>query len=204
LHWRDWWAFGNGRLGDMGCHMIDLPFSALDLKYPLTVEAEGPRQVGREVAPRWQLVRWTFPQRGDLPPVTLTWYHGGKRPPQQKEHQMPDYPEGVLFVGSKGMLIAEYGKFKLYPEDKFADVRWPPLSPRGINHAQEWITACKTGSPTGCHFGYTGPLAETVLLGTVAYRAGEKLQWDSEKLKATNCPEADRFIRRDYRKGYTL
>jgi len=78
----------------------------------------------------------------------------------------------VLFVGSKGMLIAEYGKFKLYPEDKFADVRRPQLFPRSIHHAQEWITACKTGSPTGTNFDYSGPLTETVLLGTVAYRDG--------------------------------
>ena len=78
------------------------------------------------------------------------------------------------------------------------------MQPRGIHHAQEWITACKTGSPTGCNFAYAGPLAETVLLGTVAYRAGKKLQWDPVKLKATNCSEADRFIRRENRKGWTI
>ena len=204
LGWRQWWDFGNGRLGDMGCHMIDLPFSALDLKYPLTVETESSAPAHKESAPRWLISKWTFPQRGDLPPVELTWYDGDKRPPLQKEHNMPDWPEGVLFVGSKGMLIAEYGKFKLYPEDKFADVKRPQLFPRSIHHAQEWITACKTGSPTGCHFGYSGPLTETVLLGTVAHRAGMKLEWDPVNLKATNCPEADRFIRREYRKGWTL
>ena len=117
---------------------------------------------------------------------------------------MPDYPEGVLFVGSQGMLIADYGHFKLCPEPKFADVKRPQLFPSGIHHHQEWITACKSGSPTGCHFGYSGPLAETVLLGTVAYRAGQKLTWDPVNLKATNCPQADRFIRREYRKGWTL
>jgi len=200
--WRNWWDFGNGRLGDMGCHMIDLPFSALDLKYPLTVETEGPK-AHRESSPRWLISKWTFPARDDLPPVELTWYDGDKRPPLQKEHKMPDWPEATLFVGSKGMLIADYGRFKLYPEKRFAGVRRPPL-PQGQSHGEEWLTACKTGSPTGCHFDYSGPLTETVLLGTVAHRAGMKLEWDPVNLKATNCPAANQFIRREYRKGWTL
>ncbi len=206
ISWRGWWDFGNGRLGDMGCHLIDLPFSALDLKYPLTVESEGPGRAGRQVASRWLISRWTFPRPGDLPPVELTWYDGNKRPELLKEVNPPasNWPWYVLFVGSKGMLIAGMDTFKLYPEDKFAGVKRPQLSPRGIHHAQEWITACKTGSPTGTNFGYSGPLTETVLLGTVAHRAGMKIEWDPVNLKATNCPEADQFIRREYRKGYTL
>ena len=202
--WRNWWDFGNGRLGDMGCHMIDLPFMALDLKYPLTVETKSAKPAHKESAPRWLITTWTFPKRGDLPPVELTWYDGINRPPLQKQHNMPDWPEATIFVGSKGMLIADYGRFKLYPEKKFAGVRRPQLHPRGIHHVQEWITACKTGRPTGCPFEYAGPLTETVLLGTVAYRAGKKLQWDPVNLKATNCPEADRFIRRKNRKGWEI
>jgi len=201
--WRQWWDFGNARLGDMGCHMIDLPFTALDLKYPLTVEAESSKPAHKESGPPWLISKWTFPKQGDLPPVELTWYDGGKRPPLQKEHNMPDWPEATIFVGSKGMLIADYGKFKLYPEKKFADVRRPRL-PRGLPHAQEWVKACKTGSPTGSHFGYSGPLTETVLLGIVAYRAGKKLEWDAKNMKVTNCPEANQYIRREYRKGWTL
>jgi len=189
----------------MGCHMIDLPFTALDLKYPLTVEAESAKPAHKESGPPWLISKWTFPKQGDLPPVHLTWYDGGKRPPLQKEHKMPDWPEATIFVGSKGMLIADYGHFKLYPEDKFAGVRRPEL-PRGLPHAQDWVQACKTGNPSkpGCHFGYSGPLTETVLLGIVAYRAGKKLEWDAKNLKVTNCPEANRFIRREYRKGWTL
>ena len=191
----------------MGCHMIDLPFTALDLKYPLTAEAEAP-SIHHESAPPWLIARWTFPARDDLPPVELTWYDGDKRPPLQKQHNMPDYPEGVLFVGSEGMLIADYGRFKLYPEDKFAGVRRPPLPggpPRATTgHAQEWIAACKTGSPTGCHFDYSGPLTETVLLGTVAYRAGKRLEWDAENMKVTNVPEANQYVRRENREGWKL
>ena len=203
--WRYWWDFGNGRIGDMGCHMIDLPFMALDLKYPLTVETRSAGPAHKESAPGWMITSWTFPKRGKLPPVELTWYDGGKRPPLQKAHNMPDWPEATILVGSEGMMIADYGRFNLFPAKKFAGVRRPRLG-RMPSHAQDWIAACKAGKPTrpGCHFGYAGPLAETVLLGTVSYRAGRKLEWDPVKLKATNCPEADRFIRRENRKGWTL
>lgn len=202
--WRSWWDFGNGRLGDMGCHMLDLPFWALDLKYPLTVEAEGP-PVKPESSPLWVICHWEFPARGDLPPVKLTWYDGGKRPALQKEHDMPNYHEGTLFVGSEGMLIADYGHHVLYPKEKFADFRRPPQTiPNSPGHFQQWFAACKTGSPTGTHFGYSGPLTETVLLGTVAYRTGQRLEWDAENLKVSNCPEANEYIQRGYRKGWTL
>lgn len=201
--WRNWWDFGNGRLGDMGCHMIDLPFSALDLKYPLTVEAESSGPAHKESSPRWLISKWTFPARGDLPPVELTWYDGGKRPPLQNEHNMPDWPEATIFVGSQGMLIADYGRFKLYPEEKFANVARPRI-PQGLSHADDWLTACKTGGSTGCRFDYSGPLTETVLLGTIAYRMGQKLEWDPLKLEITNCPEANQLVRRAYREGWTL
>jgi predicted dehydrogenase len=202
--WRNWWDFGNGRLGDMGCHMLDLPFWALDLKYPLTIEAEGP-PVHPESTPLWLISHWEFPARGELPPVKLTWYDGDKRPALQKEHNMPNYHEGTLFVGSEGMLIAEYGKHELFPKEKFADFQRPPRTiPESPGHAEEWLTACKTGTPTGTHFAYSGPLTETVFLGTVAYRAGQKLEWDAENLRVTNCPEANQHLRREYRKGWTL
>jgi predicted dehydrogenase len=205
VHWRGWWDFGNGRLGDMGCHLIDLPLTALDLTAPLTVEAEGPRRVGQQVAPRWLIARWTFPARGDRPPVEVTWYDGNKHPDLLKDLDPPEsnYPWYVLFVGADGMLMAGMESFKLYPEEKFAGVRLARL-PQAPSHADEWLAACKTGRPTGCRFGYAGPLTETVLLGTVAYRAGEKLAWDAENLKVTNCPVANRFIRRVYRDGWTL
>ncbi len=200
--WRQWWDFGNGRLGDMGCHMIDLPFSALDLKYPLTAEAQAP-YIHHESAPPWLIVKWTFAARGKLPPVELTWYDGGKRPPLQKKLGMPDYPEATLFVGSKGMLIADYGRFKLYPEEKFAGVQRPRI-PAHPQHPQDWLAGCKTGSRCGCDFRYSGPLTETVLLGTVAHRAGRKIEWDAENMAVTNCPEANEFIRREYRQGWTV
>jgi len=202
MAWRNWWDFGNGRLGDMGCHMIDLPFTALDLKYPVSVEAMGPKP-NPESSPPWLICKWNFPARGELPPVELTWYDGDKRPALQREHHMPDYPEGVLFVGSEGMLIADYGRMKLYPEAKFAGVARPRLEP-GLGHMEEWLAACKAGGPTGTHFGYSGPLTETVLLGTVAHRVGRKIKWDGANLRVTNDAEANALIHRPAREGWAL
>jgi hypothetical protein len=118
---------------------------------------------------------------------------------------MPDYPEGVLFVGSEGMVIADYGHFKFYPEEKFKGVRRPKV-PRKPTHVYDWVEACKAGEPTrpGTHFGYSGPLTETVLLGTVAFRTGEKLTWDAKRLEVTNCPRANRLTHRENRKGWEV
>ena len=151
------------------------------------------------------IAKWTFPKRGSLPPVELTWYHGTKRPPLQKAHNMPDWPEATLFVGSKGMLIADYDRYALLPEKDFVGFKPPdPFIPDSIGHHNEWIEACKTGGPTTCNFDYSGALTEAALLCNVALRSGRKLTWDAKNLKAVGCPEADVFIRREYREGWTL
>ncbi len=204
--WRGWWDFGGGSLGDMGCHFIDLPKWALRLEHPLTVEAEGP-PVHPESTPTWQVVRYEFGARGDLPPVKLTWYHGDRRPTLLKEAQVPSWGEGVLFIGEKAMLQADYHRHivLLGPDQK--DFKRPdPFIPPSPGHHREWIAACKKGkgTPTSCQFAYAGPLAETVLLGNVAYRVGRKIEWDAGALKATNAPEADRFIKMDWQNGWTL
>jgi len=202
--WRGWKDFGNGGLGDFFCHYCDLAFWALDLKYPTSVEAEGP-EPHPESTPPWLIVRYEFPARGDLPPVHLTWYDGGKRPPLQAEAKLPDWGSAVLFVGEKGMLLADYGRRMLWPEEKFADLEPPPQTiPPSIGHHQEWIQACKTRGTTTCRFEYSGPLTEAALLGTVAFRVGQKIQWDAANLKAVNCPEADPWINRRYREGWSL
>jgi predicted dehydrogenase len=201
--WRYWWNFANGQLGDFFCHYCDLAFWALKLRHPVTVEAEGP--VHPESAARWTIARQEYPARGDLPPVTLTWYSGGGYPALMKEGKVPQWGNAVLFIGSEGMLIADYGRHQLLPEEKFADFKWPdPFIPDSIGHHREWIEACKTGGPTTCNFEYSGALTEAALLCNVALRTGKKLNWDAKKLKAIGCPEADAFIRRKYRKGWTL
>ncbi len=204
FNWRGWWDFGGGTLADMGCHHIDLPFWALGLRAPTRVEAEGP-PVHPESTPAWLIVRYDFPARGDRPPIKLTWYDGGKRPPQFAEGKLPRWGDGTLFVGDKGMLLAGYDRHVLLPEEEYKDYQRPePSIPSSIGHHAEWIEACKTGRPTTCNFDYSGALTEAVLLGNVSYRVGQPLEWDAAGLRATNCPEADRFLRKEYREGWSL
>jgi len=203
FHWRYWWNFANGQLGDFFCHFCDLAFWALKLRHPTTVEAEGP--LHPESASRWTIAKQQYPARGDLPPVTLTWYNGGPYPAFLKEWKIPAWNSAVLFIGSKGMLISDYNKHQLLPEEKFVDFQRPaPFIPDSIGHHEEWIAACKTGGPTTCNFDYSGALTEAALLCNVALRTGEKLTWDARALQAVNCAKADVFIRREYRKGWTL
>jgi len=202
--WHYWWDFGGGRLANLGCHYMDLPFWALALRHPVTIETEGP-PVHPESTPKWETIRYEFPARGELPPVKLAWHHGSEPPALLEYQNVPKWKVGVLFVGSKGMLLADYSKRMLLPEAEFADFQPPePTLPPSVGHHREWIVACKTGGPTTCNFDYSGALTEAVLLGNVAYRAGKKLQWDPVDLKATNCPEAREYIARDYREGWTL
>ncbi|HKI36137.1 MAG TPA: Gfo/Idh/MocA family oxidoreductase [Gemmataceae bacterium] len=202
--WYKWWDFGNGTMSDLGAHWLDLPFWALKLHRPLTAEAEGPA-VHTETAPKALLCRWEFAARGDLPAVRLTWYHGGQKPALVGEKKVPDWDSGCLFVGDKGMILSNYDKHVLLPEKEFAGFKRPePSIPKSLGHHAEWLEACKTGKPTTCHFGYAGPLVESNLVGVLAYRLGKKIEWDPVHLKAKNCPEADRIIRREYRKGWSL
>lgn len=203
FNWRYWWDFGGGTLGDFGCHYMDLPFWALDLRYPLTVEAKGEKtSTGDNEVPDNMRVDYHFAARGDQPPVHLTWYHGDWRP-----EWAADYGKGaaVLFEGTQGKVLADYGTRKIFMTEG-AEPKAPPQTiPNSIGHWAEWAEACKTRGPTTCNFDYSGALAEAVLLGNVSYRAGQqKLEWDAAALKATNSSDADQFLRREYRKGWTL
>ena len=201
--WHFWWDFGGGAFGNMGCHYFDLPFWALDLRSPAAVEAEGPPPHA-ESTPAWQHVRCRFGARGKLPPVTLTWTHGGKWPALFAENDIPTWAWGV-FVGSKGMLLANYSKHVLWPEAKFAGYERPEKSiPPSPGHHEEWIIACKTGSPTTCNFDYSGAVTEAMLLGNIAYRSGRSLEWNAGEMKITNCPEANDLLQRKYREGWTI
>lgn len=201
-NWRKWWDFGGGNLADMACHHMDLPFWALELRSPTSVEAEGPA-VHPETCPLGLIVRYEYAGRGDLPPVKLTWYDGDRIP--AKIHGIATGGGGNLFVGERGMLWADYGSYKLYPEGDFAGYKPPePTIPNSIGHHNEWIAACKTGAPTTCNFDYAGRLTEAVLLGNVAFRAGQRLEWNAERLAAANCPQAEQFLHREYRKGWEL
>lgn len=200
--WRRWWDFGQGTLGDMACHYMDLPFWALKLRHPTSCEAEGP-EVHPETCPLGLIVRYEFPEREGLAPVRFTWYDGTLIPREVAGERVPG--NGVMFVGSEGKMYADYGNYRLFPTDKFADFKPPAQTiPPSIGHHAEWIKACKDGSPTTCNFDYSGALTEAVLLGNVAYRVGQKLQWDAKELRAVNCPAADKYIRKEYRPGWEV
>ena len=202
--WYRWWDFGNGTMSDLGSHWNDLPFWALNLDAPLTIEASGPPP-HPEIAPATMSASYTYGARGARPPVKLTWYQGQMKPPQWTDKAIPQWANGVLFVGDKGILVSDYDKYKLFPEQNFAGFTPPPKTiPDSIGHHKEWLHACKTGAPTTCHFGYSGPLTEANHLGNVAYRAGKKIEWDTKHMRIPNAPDAERFLGREYRKGWTL
>jgi predicted dehydrogenase len=214
-NWRSFWNFGNGKLGDMACHHVDLPYWALGLKYPTQVTpVEGPKP-HPEGAPEWLTVRWDFAASDSAQsprgPVSVTWYGGSGEehlPDAWDDWQLPKgWRVGNVFVGDKGILYADYNQHGLRPEKAFKDFQHPaPTIARSVGHHREWVTACKAGDPHGtlCNFDYSGPLAETVLLGCAAYRAQSPLQWDAANLRVTNTREADRFLRRQYRKGWEI
>jgi predicted dehydrogenase len=202
--WYRWWDFGNGTMSDLGSHWVDLPFWALKLKFPHTIEAFGPPP-HPELAPASMHVRYEYQALDEQPEVALTWYQGTDKPDPWTRKEIPQWDSGVLFVGDKGMLLSDYSKHLLLPEETFKDFKRPePFIPASKGHHQEWIHACKTGEPTTCNFEYSGWLTEANHLGNVAYRVGKKLTWDARNMKAVNCPEADPLIRREYRKGWKL
>ena len=202
--WHYWWDFGGGAFGNMGCHYLDLAFWALELRHPTTIEASG-SPVHAESTPKQLAVRYEFPARGQWPPVVVTWNHGAaKGPAIFAEKKIPHWAWGV-FVGQRGMLAVSYSKRELLPREDFADYQAPePSIPPSIGHHREWITACKTGSPTTCNFDYAGAVTETLLLGNIAYRVGKKLTWDPGAMKFPGSPEADALLKREYRQGWTL
>ncbi|MCS6776765.1 MAG: Gfo/Idh/MocA family oxidoreductase [Chloroherpetonaceae bacterium] len=202
MNWRCYWDFGGGTLADMACHHMDLSHWALNLKYPSVIEAEGP-PVNPYCAPRWLIVRYTYQRGPNRAPVRLTWYTGEKRPPHFAEGILPPWGDGTLFVGTKGMLLADYNRYRLLPEKDFEGFQPPPpFLAESIGHYAEWIDACKRGGLPTCHFGYGGALTQTVLLGNVAYRSGQKIEWDGERGRITNTREANVFLHKTYRKGW--
>jgi len=210
LAWNRFWDFGSGQIGDMGSHMMDMAYWALDLELPTTCSAKGSEPISPDTLPTWLTAEWDHPANDWRPAVKVYWYDGGKKPGMpSKVFNRDGMFKGVIFKGDKGYLIADYGYRILMPtagdmthytSPKSAD----DLIPRSPGHHKEWLIACKTGKPTTCNFDYAGAMIEHNLLALVAYRVGKKLQWDPDTLKATGCPEADPFIKKTYREGWVL
>ncbi len=203
FNWRYWWDFGGGNLTDFWCHYSDLAFWALDLKHPTTVVATGePRDEAGLMPPSKLRVEYEYPARGDQPPVHLTWYQGGWKP---QGAEVYGKGSAVLFEGTDGRLLADYSTNKVFMQAGKEAVPVEPSIPDSIGHHAEWIHAVKTGGKTTSPFTYGGMLTESAHIGNISYRIGQKkLEWDGEQMRATNCPEADEFVQREYRRGWTL
>ena len=209
--WRGWWDFGTGALGDIGCHSLDPVFRALKLGHPTSVEACC-TLVNTETYPVASRVTYEFPARGDFGPVRVHWYDGGMKPPRPVElgNGRAWDTNGVLFEGDKGKMLGT----RLIPESRQKAYGKPPqVIPRSPGHYKEWTDACKGGQTApGSNFpDHAGLLAQVVLLGNVALRPAikakltrVKLLWDGEAHKITNMPEANQYLHKEYRKGWTL
>jgi predicted dehydrogenase len=223
--WRAWCDFGTGSLGDLGCHILDCVYWGMKLKYPASVEGNistywnalwKKTEPKNENFPRSSIVRYKFPEREGLPPMTLTWWDGGLMPERPEEleegRQMGDSDGGVLFIGDKGKLMCGcYGRSpRLIPEKSMQAFQRPPKTleriPGGENgHEKNWLQAIKDGKPAISNFDYAGPFAEMVLLGNLAVRFPERrLLWDGPNMKVTNDADAQAFVKRPYREGWAL
>ncbi len=200
--WYRWWDFANGTMSDLGSHWNDFPFLALELDAPKTIESFG-MPPHPEIAPASMTAVYEYGPRKNHPAVTLTWYQGSHKPDRWIREEIPQWPSGMLFVGTRGMLLADYGKYLLLPENEFADFQPPPLPP-SLGHHEQWVAACRGEGTTGSPFSYAGPLTEANHLGNVAYRVGKKITWDPVKMECVGCPEAEPIIRREPREGWSL
>jgi hypothetical protein len=196
----------------MGCHILDPPFWALKLGAPTSVEPLEILEGSEETVPRASVMKYEFPQRGGMCPMTLYWYDAGKLPPRPagigENVKLGDGGNGSLFIGDKGILTTGcYGiGTRLLPDSKMDGYEFPreTIARTGCTIHEDWLRACKRGEKACSDFGYAAALTEMVLLGNVALRAREKIHWDAEDMKVTNVPEADKYIRREYRKGWSL
>ncbi len=213
--WRGWGDFGCGALGDMGSYSYDTIFRVLKLEAPVSVEASSSERY-EETYPLASIVRYNFGARGNMPAVKFTWYDGGLKPPRPEdlEENRPvkgegeEEDEGLLFVGDRGKILCGFNGAhpKLIPQAKMDAYKQPPQTlPRSPGNEREWLDACKGGKvKPGGNFEFSGMVTETLLLGNVALRAGQKLNWDRANLKVLNSDAAQKFVAPERRKGWEL
>lgn len=210
LNWNMFWDFGTGQVGDMGSHTMDLAWNALDAELPTVALGEG-EKFNPDVAPVELHTTVEVPANDWRPAIPVHWYQGGMMPKTPKEYiDLNKIGHGAMFKGSNGFLVCDFDSRLLLPFGKDADMTYykprakdaliPPLG----HFQKEWIDACKGNLKTSCDFDYSGKLIESMHLGLVAYRAGKKISYDPVAGRVTDCPEANEFLRKRYRDGWTL
>jgi hypothetical protein len=194
----------------MGCYSFDTIFRVLKLGPPESVEGSSTRRFP-ETFPAASVIHFNFAARGEMPPVRLTWYDAGLKPPRPAELEegraMGEENEGLMFVGDRGTILCGFNGAnpRLIPDSKMQEFKQPPKTlPRSAGNDREWIEACKGGPAGGANFEVEGPITEALLLGNVALRSGKKLTWSASDMKVLNVPDAQQYIRRDYRQGWNL
>ena len=210
LNWNMYWDFGTGQVGDMGAHTMDLVWNAIDADLPMSAVAKGD-PYNPEVTPVELEATFMIPANNWRGEIGITWYQGGAMPRSPKEHiDLNKIGHGAMFKGTKGYLIADFHSRVLLPFGDDADLSYydrrskKDMAPKAKHFQKEWIDACKGDLKTSCDFDYNGRMAEMMALGLAAYRAGEKLNYDPAKGQVTNNTEANKYLARKYRKGWTM
>jgi predicted dehydrogenase len=210
LSWNMYWDFGNGQIGDMGSHTMDIAWNAIDAALPISAEAKG-EPFNPEVAPVRLEMHLQHPANDWRPAIRVSWYQGGAMPDSPVEMlDLNKIDHGALFEGSRGYLVSGFNSRAIFPNSNHADIthyqRRPveKLIPKMEGFQQEWINACKGSLKTSCDFEYSGNMIEQMLLGLVAYRVGKKFSYDGAAGRVTDSAEADALLRRAYRPGWTL
>lgn len=203
--WRGWWDFGTGALGDMACHTLNMPFMALNLRDPVSVQAQTSGH-NQETYPGWSIIRFEFPEKDGRAAINLVWYDGGKLPDEDLLKGAPMDRSGALIIGDKGSLYApgDYAEkgMTLSGGAEKPKVEWV----RSPGHFEEFARAIKGGPTAVSNFpDYAGPLTETMLLGNLAVWAdGKKIEWDAANLEATNAPEVMHIVKKEYHNGFSI
>jgi predicted dehydrogenase len=212
FRWRAWQDFGTGAMGDMACHIMDGLFWALDPGHPTSIEPVGPAPHNSDSYPAKEVIKWQFPAKGDRKPFAAFWYDGGMKPahPQSIDPGIKLPESGSMFVGTKAtMVVSGSGgdNAKIFPKPTTKTP--PPLLKRNkagqdnlVNHFGEWMSACRGEGQTLSNFGYAGPMTESLLLGNLAVRVGQKIEWDGPNLRVTNHEAANQFVNKPYREGW--
>jgi len=210
LQWNMYWDFGNGQVGDMGSHTMDLVWNVIDAGAPTSAEATG-EAFNPDVSPVTLETHFEHPANNWRGPVRVGWYQGGVMPRSPKGYiDLNKIDHGAMFKGSKGHIVADFGSRIILPFGDDADLSYykprakNELLPKMEGFQKEWFAACKGNLKTSCNFDYAGLMSEQMLLGLVAYRAGKKIEYDGVAGRVTNAPEANAHLSRKYRDGWTL